>query len=406
MISRTIFMCLTLLASTEWGHAGSIDVFAVRSFIQPHVVEEFEKEYPDIKVELRTPAADYDELTERLLRDSIAGTEPDVLFQGYNRFQLTVQRGLTAPLGNLLEQDNEWMRANYKPTVNTLCRTGDEIFGLPYSISVPVLFYNPNLVKMAGADPANFPNNWKDITFLARKITDLGGGRIGGFFDYASSGNWTFMGLVNSQGGSMMSADDKSIAFDGQEGIRALEVVEMFGKSGQVDMTREQAWQAFSAGKIGILVSASGFLKMLSEQAQFPVQVATFPMSRNGFLPAGGNCMMVLAEDAQKRADAWTFIKFMASPTIQKKGFEATGGTPGNLLGVADLTKNADPDDPRMVAIRASALAGEWYSFPGPKSLKITDTIKTFLRDVVTLKQSPADAMKGMVVAVQKLRPE
>ncbi len=55
---------------------------------------------------------------------------------------------------------------------------------------------------------------------------------------------------------------------------------------------------------------------------------------------------------------------------------------------------------------RASAKAGEWYSFPGDNSLRITERIQGLLQEVVTLRRTPEQAMRQMTEIVQQLLPK
>ncbi|UCI31729.1 ABC transporter substrate-binding protein [Mesorhizobium sp. B4-1-4] len=406
MLERLVFsLCLLLGVMSSNAHAVTVEVLAGALSTPPQLIDAFKSEHPEIELKLRPPVTDYDDLTQRLLRDGISGTLPDVIFQGYNRSGLTVQRRLAVPLSSFIERDKNWVDRSYQATSDDLCRHNDRVYGLPFIISVPVLYYNTELVRQAGEDPDHLPQTWEEIAALAAKITALGGHRIGGFFDYAAAGNWTFMAVLNSQGGRIMSADGRHVAFNGPEGMRALDVVQMFAKAGQVDMARDQVYQAFSSGTIGVLLTSSGFLKSLLKQAKFEVRTAAIPIGENGWLPAGGNCMMMTASDPERQKAAWTFMKFMAGAKAQKLMFDTTGYVPGNRLAVADLEKTADPADPRMTSVRASARSGEWQSFPGDNSLRITEVITSYLQQVATLQRNPDETIKLMTNDVQSLLP-
>lgn len=406
MLKRSMLsLCLLAAVLSGRAEAATIDILSGNLSTPPELLDAFRAEHPEIELRLRPPTLDYDDLTQRLLRDNVSGSLPDVIFQGYNRSALTVQRDLAVPLSPFLDADKGWTGESYRATSDDLCRHNGQIYGLPFIISVPVLYYNADLVRQAGGDPDHLPQTWEDITALAAKITALGGNRIGGFFDYASAGNWTFMAVINAQGGKMMSPDDREIAFNGPEGKRALDVVEMFGKAGQVDMARDQVYQAFSAGTIGLVLTSSGFLKNLLKQAKFEVRTAAIPIADDGRLPAGGNCMMMTATDPERQKAAWTFMKFMAGARAQQLMFDTTGYIPGNRLGVAELEKTADPNDPRMTSVRASVKSGEWYSFPGENSLRITEVILSHLQQVARLQQTPEEAMRAMTDEVQRLLP-
>ncbi|MGY4363219.1 multiple sugar transport system substrate-binding protein [Bradyrhizobium sp. i1.3.1] len=407
MFKRSLLPLLFLMgACIQQAEAAGIDVISVGSLVPPQLIEAFKTEHPEIKLTVRPPATDYDDLTQRLLRDNVTGTAPDVIFQGYNRSELTIRRGLVVPLSPFLTEDKPWAESSYHAISDDLCRTDGKLYGLPFVISVPIIYYNVELVRQAGGDPDHLPHTWPEITALAARITALGANRIGGFFDYAAAGNWTFMALIESQGGRMMSADDRTITFNGPEGLRALEILRDFGKAGQVDMPREQAYQAFSAGTIGMIVTSSGFLKTQLKQVKFDLRTTAIPIVHKGRLPVGGNCVMMVTRKPEHQKAAWTFMKFVTSPAAQNIVSDVTSYLPGNQITIAALEASTPPADPRMAAIRAAGKAGGWYSFPGDNSLRITDRIRLLLQDVVTLRRSPEDAMKAMTEAVQQLLPK
>ncbi|MET4483682.1 ABC transporter substrate-binding protein [Bradyrhizobium sp. F1.13.3] len=402
----SLSLCLFAIALSGEAHAITIEVLSVPLAGQSQLMDAFKADHPEIDLKLRPPVVNYDDLMQHLLRDRISKTMPDVIFQGFNHSELTVERGLAMPLSPFLNADQEWAHDSYRTNSDELCRHNDKIYGLPFIISVPILYYNADLVRQAGGDPDHLPQTWEKITALAARITALGGNRIGGFFDYASAGNWTFLSLVESQGGRMMSPDNRAIAFNGSEGRRALDIIRDFGKAGQIDMPRDQAYQAFSAGTVGVIVTSSGFLKNLMRQAKFEVRTMALPMADNGRLSAGGNCMMMLAQDPERQKAAWTFMKYMASPAAQQAIAESTGYLPGNSLAIAQLERTATLDDPRNASIRASAKVGEWRSFPGDNSLRITELIQGMLQEVVTLRRTPEQVMPQMTEIVRGLLPK
>ena len=60
--------------------------------------------------------------------------------------------------------DENYMKDNYLPNVLSLAQTDDgKQIGLPYSVSVPVLFYNPEIFEKAGLDPNNPPKTWAEV---------------------------------------------------------------------------------------------------------------------------------------------------------------------------------------------------------------------------------------------------
>ena len=62
---------------------------------QEALAEAFMAANPDIEVVFDGPAESYAEGVQRLLRESVAGTLPDVAYLGLNRWRILEARGLT-----------------------------------------------------------------------------------------------------------------------------------------------------------------------------------------------------------------------------------------------------------------------------------------------------------------------
>lgn len=100
---------------------------------------------------------------------------------------------------------------------------------------MPIICYNTELVRGVGGDHERLPEDWPGIVELDRRIQALGPDIIGGFFEHDVSGNWSFMYLLESLGGRMMAPDETEVAFDGPEGMQALELVAEIGRLGQAE---------------------------------------------------------------------------------------------------------------------------------------------------------------------------
>ena len=72
---------------------------------QDALAEAFMAANPDITVTLDGPAEGYAEGVQRLLREAVAGTAPDVAYVGLNRWRILEDRGLTQPLDGFLPED-------------------------------------------------------------------------------------------------------------------------------------------------------------------------------------------------------------------------------------------------------------------------------------------------------------
>lgn len=365
----------------------------------------FAKAHPEVTLQ-STIAGTYTDQVQFLLRAAITGGLPDISFEGNNFVPLLARRKLAVPLDALIATEPDWADAGYPPSVLTMGQVDGRTMALPFAISIPTVYYNADLVRAAGGDADHFPADWAGIVALGRRIKAASGGL---YFDYTPTGNWTFIALVQAAGGRMATPDERRVAFDGPEGLAALQLLRDIGQSGMVDMTRDQAKQAFTAGSIGIFVTASSDITFYETAAggRFDLRVAPFPVPHpQGTLPAGGNAFMIHAQDPARQKLAWQFIRLATGPLGQSIMARRTSYMPVNEIALqrAELLGDWYRTHPNLaVPVRQLGRVGGWYAFPGENTLKIITTIQDQLHAVITQQRSPEVALADMARDVNRL---
>lgn len=364
------------------------------------------------RIELRHPATSHEDHLQLTLRDAVTGEMADVAFHGSHLVPILARRGIAMPLDRLIAEEREWAAQGYAPAVAEAGRFGDATVGLPWQVSVPVIFYNTTLVRRAEADPEALPSNWAGIVALAASITAAAGPSAGGFFDYLTNGNWTFQALVTAAGGRMMSQNERTILFGGPEGLVALRILRAFSEAGMVDMTQAQSQQAFAAGNLGVLASFSSLLGGFERAAAangFGLRVGPWPLTHAaGRLPAGGRSIVIQSRGSARQTLAWRYVKWMTGPEVQSALVQRLGAEPANSLAVTreDLLGayyRARPN--ARVGLEAVPLLTAWFAFPGDNATRIVDLLRDRLRDVATRRRTPDEALPDMVRLVQGLLP-
>lgn len=396
-------------AAPALAEATTLKVLYSNAYVNKESIEELVQQFEarntgvDIKLDI---VKNYTEMTQLMLRASMTGDVPDVGFQGLSFVRLFAERGLAVPLQPFIAKENDWQQRGYSQSVMGMAKKGDETFGIPYQVSVPIVYFNLDLVRRAGGNPHSLPTTWQGITDLAKKIDAPSGGI---FFDYTPTANWTFIALVQSLGGQMMTPDEKQVAFNGAEGLEAFKILKDIGHSGMRDMTRDQAKQAFAAGSLGVFVTSSSDITLYTKQAagQFEIRVAPFPSKQpGGVLPAGGNALMIHTKDPEKQKVAWDFIKFFTGADAQTLMAKSTAYIPVNTLAISDPARLGDyyKGEPNLkVAVSQLPIMTSWFSFPGENSLKITPVIEDAMRKVLFQQAEPQDALEQIAKAVQGL---
>ena len=403
-------LAMLMLPQAALAKTVTLDVITQNGKFYQAVADAYVESGTKNKVLLQAPSENYDDVAQRALRAAMIGDPPDVVFMGYNRMQLTVDREIAVALDGIVGSEQELENLGYLPSVLDMCRCDGKLYGLPFATSIPIIFYNPELVKQAGGDPDNFPGNWDDLFALARKIDALDDQTMGLFFRYIHSGNWSWQALIQSFGGSIMTEDGKAIAFDSAAGKAALDILYRMKDAGMVDMSTNQARQAFMSGTVGIFFDSSSALKKVQNGSTFHTRTAQYPSPvTESRLPGGGNCAVMTTPDPERQAAALDFMKFATSPQGQTVLVNATGYVSTNTLANSNpayLGNFYDENPEARTAADALPRLASWRAFPGDHSVEIVQIIRTYLEAVINHTQTPDEALKGMVADVEPLLPK
>ncbi|MCW0233897.1 MAG: ABC transporter substrate-binding protein [Ferrovibrio sp.] len=377
------------------------------------IAKDFMAKHPNIKVTFRAPQPGYEEITQQNLRQAITNQLPDVAYHGLNRQRIFVDRNIAVDMGQFIAKEKDWAGAGYDGSLLTLGQVKGKQYGMGFSLSTPILYYNADLVKKAGGDPNNFPTTWDGVFDLAKKIRALGDKTYGFHYDWDITGNWMFQALVFSNGGTMLSPDETKVAFDGPAGQKAVATLAKMVKEGTMrDVAAAAVLQDFVSGNLGIWAHSTSRLSGVTKQIgdKFALRTARFPLGdAKGLLPAGGNAAMIFAKDPKKQAAAWEYVKFATGPVGATYMVKGTGYFPANAKPAKDpamLGEFYKQNPNHMTAVGQLPVLTGWYAFPGEHGLKITDVIKDHLQSIVNQSADPQDALKKMAKDVQALLPK
>ena len=312
-------------------------------FHQP-LADEFMKNNPDIKINFLAPAAGYNEGQQQVLRAAVTGNLPDVYFSGYN---------LTAELVHTLAPRNQitdltpfieaeggqaFLDANYSPKMAALGQIDGKQYGLPVNASSPIVYINADLVKKAGGDPDKMPDTFEGLIELAAKIHALDPKIAGMGYDINGwPDDWLWQALIFQQGGRLVDAETKTVAFDNEIGLNALKLTRRFvTEGGQNLLDWDQSRQQFGAGLTGFIFSTPAHVQTIEGLVgdRFELKTATFPLDNKdtGGVPTGGNSAVILTQDKAKQDAAWKYLKWITGPQAQDTIVRITGYLPTNKL--------------------------------------------------------------------------
>ncbi len=368
----------------------------------------FKEVHPGIEVKFRASYDNYEDAANTILRESVADKLPDITFQGLNRQALFVEKGIAKSLEPFIAKEPDFAKEGYHKAMLDLGTFNGEVYGLPFSVSLPVGYYNMDALKKAGI--TTLPTTWDEVIANCDKLR-ASGFKNPLFWGWNITGNWFFQALLWSQGTPIIK--DGKVNFDGPEGLAALETMKkLFRGCDMQNLQVGDAGKPFNAGKVAMhFWSTSAVGAIERAKGDFELQTAEFPGmgGKPKGLPAGGNSAMFVStsQDAEVIDAAWKFLKFATSGKGAATVAETTGYMPPNKAANEMLGDFYANNPNKYTAVKQAGLLSEWIAYPGDKGLAITQVIYDMIESIVTGESDDmAELQEEMVEEVASMLPK
>jgi multiple sugar transport system substrate-binding protein len=337
-------VALFVAAGAAWAQKVTLDVlYAQPAFAKYHepIAQAFMQAHPDVEIRFRAPAKDYDEGHQAMMRAAVTGQLPDVYFPGFHLLpelaDVLDKRGQIVDLAPMLAgEPATWRSENYADSMLRLGQVNGKQYGLAVNASLPVMYFNADLVTKAGGDPAHMPDTWDGVIALAAKIKASSPGVAGMAYDaHVWPDTWLFQAILDQAGAAMLDPSGTKIAFDNATGRKVMNDFRRFVTEGGMSVIDYDASrQQFVAGQTGMYFQTPARMRQTIENVgtRFTLGTAVFPVDdkARGGVPTGGCAIIVTSRDPAKQKAAWEYAKYITGPEAQKIIVEITGYLPTN----------------------------------------------------------------------------
>jgi len=377
------------------------------------MIADFEAAYPNIKVE--AVGANSFDLTSRVQADVAARRTPDVVQMVFSDLAYGVDNlGIVALEDIVPAQELAAHFDGMSPKGLQLGVLNGKTYGLAYTFSTPVLFYNADLFRAAGLDPDQPPQTWAEVKTAAMAIQENteAAGIAAGIFG-PSAGDWLFQGVLRSNDGHVLSEDRKALTFAEPAAVEAVAMLKALADSGaytNLDMTA--AMEGMAAGSIGMYLQTSALQGFLVKGAEGNFELRATTMPRFGDKPQrpnnSGSALVIMSKDPLKQRAAWELMKFMTS----KEAYTVITSEIGYLPLRTDIV-----DDPQYLGewvarhplvqpnLAQLEMLEPWVAFPGPNYRQISKIMMEGAEMAVFGGMDPARAMQAAQDTAQTMMP-
>lgn len=307
----------------------------------------------------------YDQLYQKIVSAIQAGSVPDMaMVSGPPQTAQYLKAKAIVPVQQFVDSRDGFSGDQLKDFVpallddNSLPVNGKKtLVSWPFSKSVALLYYNPDVLKAAGV---SVPTTWDQLRAALKTVKEK---TTATPFAWTPDVYYFFLPYLWSQGGEALTPDLSKAAFNTPEGIAALQYqVDLVLGDKTAQVTQGFDWQnPFAQGKVAFAVSTS-VSRPFIEQAmpadkKFRVGMAPLPAGPKGAKTDlfGNNLVIFAKAPADNQRAAWLFMKWLTE-TDQTVAWSLASG----YMPLRDSARNApafkaetDKDDRLLVAINA-----------------------------------------------------
>ncbi len=215
------------------------------------------------------------------------------------------------------------------------CMVGDAIYGLPWTLSAPVLVFERGLFARAGLDSARAPATWAEVRAAAqalRRLPGVHGLGLAWGSPAERSASWLPWALVND--GGLPGPGPDSSRFARAENAQALEFLASL-RPALLLAPRDSLERAFVAGRLGMLLADATLAEAAERAGRHPgAGLVPRPAEASGLSasPASG-AVLVSFTHSRRKEDALRLARSLVEPA---SAFALLATVPGALPARAD----------------------------------------------------------------------
>ena len=367
-------------------------------------VQEYMDANPNIKIEL-SYAGSYADCAEKVSANLLTNTAPDVALMAAGPLYTGARGDYTI---ETMIQDPAFDFEGTFQGVWDYAMFDGRICAIPYGISVPVLFYNKDIMTAAGIDiEKEAPKTWDELYALAEKAQQNGNiNNAPAFYGFdVSDAPWLFKSMLNQTGNTIIdtSSGDIEPIYNDANALKAATFWQKLVAGGLMPAGEHgNAEKTFQAGNMAFVVASSIRLARWSANPVVNFGVLPMPSFDQESVALGGNVLVTFCKDEAKQAAAWDLIKYLCSEEKHTEFALTTGYLPLYASAMeSDAVKAAIAEDPRREVVY-NQLNNSWSYWHFDEM----GTMDWVLGDMLGNLENGGDAQAILDKAVNELKRE
>lgn len=365
------------------------------------LVADFEKLHPDISIQ-PVYTGDYATTVTKALTAFRGGNAPQIAVIGDIEAYSLIDAGAILPVSDLADDQagKAWIDGFYPAFIRKI---QNKVWGIPFQRSTVVLYWNKQAFQQAGLDGETPPANWQQVVDFGQKLVVRSGNEVkqwGIEIPSTPIGYWTFQGIAATNGSHLDNGKGTAVTFNTPANVEALtwltDLAQKYGVSPKGAITWSTTPQDFIDGKTAMMVTTTGNLTTVRENAKFPFGVAMLPeKTQRGSPTGGGNLYLFNGTSPAQQKAAVAFMQWLSAPEQAARWSIATGyvATSPAAWETATMKEYA-------AKVPQATVAREQLKYSQPElstynSVQIQELLNRAVEAAVTQSKTPSQALEN-----------
>jgi multiple sugar transport system substrate-binding protein len=285
------------------------------------IIEDFNKENPDIEVQFHSIPDNGGEKLVQLDILAMGGGDIDVMPGSDGEQMVRMKNGIYAPLDAFIERDGIDMEASFGDILS-YARYNGVTYGYPFRSTVEGIWYNKDMFDAAGIPYPDGTWTWDEYKEIARKLTHgEGANKVFGTYTHTFNGQWAPVGnekesWYGEDGLSNINSEAFSIQLERRKELDTLGYQLSFS---QIQATKATQAAYFLGGKCAMVQAGSWLVQNIKDQENYPhsFRIGVAPLPRFDETVEDSNYFSVAASilaipaNSEHKEEAWRFIRYM-----------------------------------------------------------------------------------------------
>ncbi len=351
------------------------------------ISEEF---YKKTKIRVKCDAISWGDAHSKYLTSIAGGVAPDIGTMGLTWGTEFGNLDSMIDLAKAYPAEIKAMKETVFPGLWNSIEYKGHVYGIPFDMTEYVLYYRNDIISKP-------PKDWNELTDLLVELKKSGKGLL---FDWGSLSWIGYSPFLWQAGGDYYNKDFRDVTIDSEAAVTGIKFFSELYTKYNVPKTKIPLEQGMRTGDFPICISGNweiDSLRLLAPEIAGKWSIATLPKGPTGKMTAfiGGRIMGIFTQSKNKEA-SWQFIKFLFTPEVQERLYEAALTKQDTYLPPSKKTW----DILKMKAEFKSVLVTQANDAKGPPAVARWDSCAKYIDEAIQkIILQNADVKKEMNIA-------